>query len=92
MAKPPDLARSDPFASTVEDEADWIEPYDAAEAETIPRTHTQLPWQFRAALGAAMQWLVFVLWLWASPAMLIISSLRGTDALLVTTPVVTISD
>ena len=87
VAKPPDLARSDPFASTVEDEADWIEPYDAAEAETIPRTHAQLPWLFRAALGAAKQWLVFVLWLWASPAMLIISSLRGSDALVAPSPV-----
>ena len=51
--KPPDLARNNPFASTVEDEADWVEPYDAAEAEIIPRTHAQLPWLFRMAVGAA---------------------------------------
>jgi hypothetical protein len=30
-AKATDLARNDPFASTVEDEADWVEPY------TMPR-------------------------------------------------------
>jgi hypothetical protein len=38
------------------------------------------------AIGAAKQWLVLVLWLWASPAMLVISSLRGTDALVAPSP------
>jgi hypothetical protein len=85
-AKATDLARNDPFASTVEDEADWVEPYDAAEAATVPRTHARLPWPLRMAISAAKQWLVLVLWLWASPAMLVISSLRGTDALVAPSP------
>ena len=85
-AKATNLARNDPFASTIEDEADWVEPYDAAEAAAVPRTHAQLPWPLRMVIGAVKQWLVLVLWLWASPAMLVISSLRGTDALVAPSP------
>ena len=76
----------DPFSSTLEAEADWVEPYDAAETETAaandaPRMHAPVPWLLGTAIRAAKQWLVFVLWLWASPAMLVISSIRGADAL-----------
>jgi len=63
------------------DAADWVEPYDAAEAATVPLTHARLPWPLRMAINAAKQWLVLVLWLWASPAMLVISSLRGAAGL-----------
>ena len=76
----------DPFASTVEDEADWIEPYDAEEvavADAVPGSTApaHAPWPLRAAIGAIKQLLVLMLWLWVSPAMLIINSLSGANAL-----------
>ena len=48
----------DPFSSTLEAEADWVEPYDAAETETAaandaPRMHAPVPWLLGTAIRAA---------------------------------------
>ena len=79
-AAPP--ASADPFGSSLEDDADWVDPYDAEEIiETEEPYPSGLGKLLMFPLRMLKQWLVLLLWLWTSPAMAIINALPGSNAI-----------
>ena len=75
---------TDPFGSSIEDDADWADPYEMEEISEIEEpSKIGLGTMLALPLRMLKQFLIMMLWMWTSPALAIINSLPGSNALAV---------